>query len=107
MEITAKFIADSGEVSEVKSWTSFGEALEAMKKGHKVAREGWNGKGMFLYYVSEGRYPAKMEAAKGIAGKDGNVEYGAYIALKTVDGTVVPWTASQTDILSDDWKIVD
>ena len=50
---------------------NFGEALEALKQGKKVAREGWNGKGMFLYLVSEGKYPVKMDAAKSIADENG------------------------------------
>ena len=85
---------------------NFSIALGALKRGMKVAREGWNGKGMFLYYVSAGRYPVKMEAAKSIADTDGMVEYGAYIAMKTAQGNVVPWLASQTDLLSEDWVIV-
>lgn len=88
------------------TYMNFSVALGALKRGMKVAREGWNGKGMFLYYVSEGRYPVKMEAAKDIADADGMVSYGAYIAMKTAQGNVVPWLASQTDILSDDWVIV-
>lgn len=86
---------------------SFGLAIEAMKKGKKVARRGWNGKGMFLYYVPEGRYPARTDAAKSIAAEDGKVDYGAYIAIKTAQGNVVPWLASQTDMLADDWEIVE
>ena len=86
---------------------SFGLAIEAMKKGKKVARRGWNGKGMFLYYVPEGRYPARTDAAKSIATEDGKVDYGAYIAMKTAQGNVVPWLASQTDILADDWEVVE
>lgn len=85
---------------------TFGLAIEALKKGKKVARKGWNGKGMFVYYVSPGRYPAKMEIAKNIASKDGKVDYGAYIAMKTAQGYVVPWLASQTDMLAEDWEIV-
>lgn len=85
---------------------TFGAAIEAMKYGKRVARKGWNGKRMFLYYVSEGRYPVKMEAAKAIADADGLVSYGAYIAIKTAQGNVVPWLASQTDILSNDWMVV-
>lgn len=84
---------------------TFGLAIEAAKKGHKIARKGWNGKGMFLYYVPEGRYPARTDAAKSISADDGRVDYGAYIAMKTVQGKVVPWLASQTDILEDDWCI--
>lgn len=57
---------------------NFGKAIEALKQGKKVARKGWNGKGMFLYYVSEGKYPCKMEAAKELADADGLVPYCAY-----------------------------
>ena len=86
---------------------NFGDAIKALKEGKKVARQGWNGKGMFLYYVWADRYPAKTEAAKSIADHDGTVPYGAYIAMKTVDGTVIPWLASQTDMLSEDWIILE
>ena len=61
---------------------------------------------MFLYYVPEGRYPARTDAAKSIAEEDGKVDYGAYIAMKTAQGNVVPWLASQTDMLADDWEVV-
>lgn len=86
---------------------NFGEALEALKAGKKVARAGWNGKGMFLYHVPANRYQAITEAAKGIAGNDGKVEYGAYIAMKTAQGNVVPWLASQTDMLAEDWLVIE
>lgn len=86
----------------------FGLAVEAMKHGKKVARAGWNGKGMYLYYVPEGRYPPTTDAGHLIAAtqKDGLVPYSPYIAMKTVPGHVVPWLASQTDILADDWELV-
>ena len=86
---------------------NFGLAIEAAKKGAKITRRGWNGKGMFLYYVPEGRYPARTDAAKSIATEDGKVDYGAYIAMKTAQGNVVPWLASQTDILADDWEVIE
>lgn len=83
---------------------SFELALIALKKGMKVAREGWNGKGMFLYYVPENSYPAVTEIAKREFGE--MVEYGAYIAMKTAQGNVVPWICSQTDMLAEDWILV-
>ncbi len=84
---------------------TFGLAVEAMKQGQKVARAGWNGKGMFVYWVSPGEYPPKMEAAREFfGGRD--VPYRDYIAMKTVDDQVVPWVASQTDILAEDWSTV-
>lgn len=85
---------------------SFGLAIEAMKKGFRVARDGWNGKGMFLYYVPASAYPPSTEVAKEAFGGE-NVPYGAYVAMKTAQGNVVPWLASQTDMLADDWYIVE
>lgn len=84
----------------------FGEALKELKAGKKLQRKGWNGKGMFVYYVPPGRYLARTNPAKSISGTDGKVDYGAYLALKTVTGEVVPWLASQTDILAMDWEKV-
>lgn len=83
---------------------SFGHAIEALKRGEKVARAGWNGKGMFLYLVPENKYPAQTEAAKKHFGD--TVPYGAYIAMKTAVENVVPWLASQTDVLANDWQVI-
>jgi hypothetical protein len=85
---------------------NFGEALVALKFGKRVARQGWNGKGMFLYFVPEGAYPARTDVAKAEWGEDALVPYQAYIAMKTVQGTVVPWLASQTDMLAEDWEVL-
>lgn len=85
----------------------FGDAIRAIKSGKKVARTGWNGKGMFIYYVPPGNYAPCTEIAASITGDDGLVSYGAYIAMKTAQGNVVPWLASQTDMLSEDWEVVE
>lgn len=83
---------------------NFGEAIAVMKAGIPICRTGWNGKGMFLYYVPENMYPPVTDVAKARFG--GNpVPYRAYIAMKTVDEDVVPWVASQTDILANDWMV--
>lgn len=89
-------------MNEIETF-GFGKAIKLLKEGKKVARINWNGKGMFIYYVPRGRYNAITEVAKSIADSDGKVQYTAYIAMKTVTGEVVPWLASQTDILSEDW----
>lgn len=86
---------------------NFGQAIEALKDGKKVCREGWNGKGMFLYYVPANKYHYTTLIGKTIADEDGLVEYGAYIAMKTAQGNVVPWLASQTDVLAEDWMVVE
>jgi len=80
----------------------FGEALHKLRAGKAVARSGWNGKGMFLYLVGPGDYRAASPVAKQVWGDD-LVPYGPYIAMKTAQGNVVPWLASQTDVLADDW----
>lgn len=87
---------------------SFGHALLALQDGKKVARAGWNGKGMFLYYVPANSYPASRNTLNTMTGvfKDDMVPYCAYIAMKTAQENVVPWLASQTDVLADDWQIV-
>jgi hypothetical protein len=85
----------------------FSAALTCLKMGDAVARLGWNGKGMFLYRVNAGSYPAYSEVAKRHWGDDGIVPYGPYIAIKSVNGTVSPWVASQTDLLADDWYTVE
>lgn len=87
---------------------NFGQALEQLKLGAKISRSGWNGKEMFLYYVPANSYPASrntLHTLKGIF-PDDMVPYQAYIAMKTAQNTVVPWIASQTDVLAEDWSIV-
>ena len=88
------------------SGMNFGLAIEAAKMGKKIARAGWNGKGMFLYHVPAAAYPPTTDVAKEAFGGE-NVPYGAYIAMKTAQDNVVPWLASQTDMLADDWYIVE
>ncbi len=75
----------------------FGEAIKALKDGKKVTRDGWNGKGMFLFYVGGGTMTHPVF--------DYEIDALPYIAMKTATGEVVPWLASQTDLLADDWVI--
>lgn len=84
---------------------TFEYALAVLKNGGKITRAGWNGKGMFLYQVPANEYPAVTEIAKKEFGE--MVPYRAYIAMKTVDGTVAPWSASGSDLLAVDWQVVD
>jgi hypothetical protein len=77
----------------------FSLALAALKDGKAVCREGWNGKGMHLVYV-----PSKGWAL--LFGDTTSVTNAPWICMKTADDKIVPWLASQTDILADDWQIV-
>ncbi len=84
---------------------TFGLAVEAIKRGQKVARAGWNGKGMFVYLVPANSYPAATEAAKSHF-TSGIVPYCAYMAIKNVNETVSTWVPSVNDVLAEDWAIV-
>ena len=84
----------------------FGLAAEAMKMGKKVARAGWGGSGMFVYYVHAGKYPVRMEQIKGLF-PDDLVPYQHYMALKTAQGDVATWAPSCSDALADDWFIIE
>ena len=66
----------------------FGWAIEQLKAGEKVSRDGWNGKGMWLELQVPDEH-SKMSLP--------------YIYMKTVDDKLVPWLASQTDMLAEDW----
>lgn len=91
---------------------TFGDALKALKDGRRVARRGWNGKGMWIALQEGSVIPA--EAARGGAAK-GRAEEGAteivilpHIDMRAADGSiVVGWLASQTDMLAEDWVLAD
>ena len=85
----------------------FGMAIEALKKGHKVARAGWNGKGMFLFLVPGSTFKVSRAPLLGIYPEGTEINYHAHINMKTADNKVVPWLASQTDVLADDWYIIE
>lgn len=84
----------------------FGHALRAVKDGFRVARKGWNGKGMFIFLVNGSRFVVNREPLLSIMGEGAEVQYRAHVDMKTADGQVVPWFCTQTDMLADDWQIV-
>ena len=87
----------------------FGEAVELLKLGHKVCRSGWNGKKMYLSYKPgyPNGIPANESHAKAHNCMVGDiVVYDAYIEMRTATGSFIPWLASQSDILANDWQIV-
>lgn len=77
---------------------TFGLAIEALKRGHKVSRKGWNGKGQWLHMIPKSHW----ETTRGLELLDGR----PWIGIKTVDDQFMPWVASQSDMLSEDWETV-
>lgn len=89
---------------------NFGQAIEALKEGKKVARNGWNGKGMYLYLVKgQEIYRSNLQAeAYEHAPMEDRVRINSHIDMKAADGSIViGWLASQTDMLAEDWVIIE
>lgn len=102
---------------------TFGQALESLKRGHLVARKGWNGKGMFIFMRPEDSLSTNMivnqvkslpeSFKRWVANNYGDsetdrIKFTAYLCMKAADGTIVNgWLASQTDMLANDWVIVE
>lgn len=86
-----------------------GMAVKEMQDGRRVARDGWNGKGMYLAYQKG--YPDGIPINKNTAEATGLPEgtvckFLPYIMMRTADGSFVPWLCSQTDLLARDWMVV-
>ena len=94
------------ESYRVTSGMTFGLAIEALKKGYKVARSGWNGKGMWLILQTGSEVTLREGTCYHKAGLK-HVKIDPHIDMFTAAGTMQPgWLASQADILSDDWQII-
>ena len=86
---------------------NFGDAILKLKQGRKVCRAGWNGKGMWLSYVSAKAYDVGYEAVvHDHYDSSETPERLPWIGMKTADNKFVPWLASQTDVLANDWMEV-
>lgn len=95
---------------------SFGAAIEALNEGKRVSREGWNGKGMFIFR----QVPAEIDAEvvpkmqslpqsvkDEFIKRGGNIRYKNQLAMVYPDNTIYGWVASPSDVLEQDWGILD
>ncbi len=85
----------------------FGKAIESLKAGHKVARTGWNGKGMWLALVDGDAWSLNRSVPTFSAIATDTDRFLPWIGMRTADRGFVPWLASQTDVLAEDWTRVD
>lgn len=81
----------------------FSAALGLLKAGSRVARAGWNGKGMFLFLVNGSRFTVNRPPLRGIYPEGTVIDYRSHIDMRTAQGDIVPWVASQSDLLENDW----
>ena len=95
---------------------SFGEAIVALQQGKRVSRSGWNGKGMFIFM----QVPSEIEAdivpkmqslpqsvKDEFVRRGGNIRYKNQLAMVYPDNTIYGWVASPSDVLENDWCILD
>jgi hypothetical protein len=88
---------------------SFGFALAHLQTSKRVRRAGWNGKGMWLSLVKEweiNTHPS-LDHFSWFHPRDKVLSYAPFIIMKTADDKLIPWLASQTDVLAHDWELVD
>lgn len=110
LESCLDFMNLKASTEAVSSIGSFGWALEHMKAGERIMRRGWNGKGMWLWLVPKDEYrltsalsPENLPVAEAL-------EAGTmlpWIMMRTAQGDFVPWLASQTDMLAEDWEVLE
>lgn len=98
---------------------NFGQAVEAAKQGKLIARQGWNGKGMFVFQRPEAKVPVSIvkslpDSVKNYYSNKFNDEpeyeaiFTAYFCMKAADDTIVNgWLASQTDMNAEDWTVLN
>lgn len=85
----------------------FSGALILIKKGARLARTGWNGKGMFVFLVPGSTFQVNRPPLLGIYPEGTTISYRAHVDMRTADGQIVPWACSQTDMLAEDWVLVE
>ncbi len=82
-----------------------GWAVKQMHNGARLARRGWNGKGLFIFLVQGSTFQVNRPPLLGIYPEGTEINYRPHVDIKNVDGTIVPWNASQSDLLATDWEI--
>lgn len=85
----------------------FSAALRLIKNGNRLRRAGWNGKGMFIFLVPGSTFKVSRPPLLGIYAEGTEIRYHPHIDTRTVDGAIVPWLASQADLLTEDWEIAE
>lgn len=81
---------------------NFSEALQLIKEGKRLTRNGWNGKEMFVYFVTGSEFETSLPPLNEFYEI---VTYRPHIDLRAADGTCGVWSISNTDALAEDWEI--
>lgn len=85
---------------------NFSEALIFIRNGRKLSREGWNGKGMFVYLVPGHEFVVNRAPLNEFYREGTKITYNAHIDIRCADGHCSVWTPTMYDLLADDWACV-
>lgn len=103
-------IANDKDIAIMPKMLDFGTAISLAKNGHKIARAGWNGRGMFVVYQKgypQG-IPCNKQTAKAWGMNEGELFVcNPYLQIKQVNGSHSMWVPSVGDVLAEDWHIID
>ena len=96
----------------MNEYLNFGDAIKALKEGKKVARKGWNGKNMWLWLkpaaIIKAEWCKDPMLKEIVDANGGEAEALGTICMKTADNKILTgWSASQTDMLCEDWMVVE
>lgn len=86
-------------------WHSIGWAVKQLHNGTRVARRGWNRKGMFLILVPGSPFVVNRAPLLGVFPEGTEIDYQSHVDMKTADGSIVPWLYSQSDLFALDWEV--
>lgn len=95
---------------------NFGQAIEALEQGRRVAREGWNGKGLFVFkqihsVIAEEVIPKMQSLPDSVkaefARRGGSIWYKNQVAIVYPDNTIYGWIPSPSDVFAEDWCVLD
>lgn len=85
---------------------NFSEALILIKAGSRLTRLNWNGPGQFVFLVQGSTFTVNRPPLNQMYPPGTEIDYLPHIDIKTKQGPIVPWLASQTDLLANDWQEV-
>ena len=86
---------------------NFSQILESIKAGKKAARLGWNGKDQFVFLVPGSTFLVNRPPLLGIYPEGTEINYQPHIDIKNQQNQIVPWLASQGDLMAEDWVEVE
>ena len=100
----------------MESNLNFGQAIEALKEGKRISREGWNGKGLFVFMqvpseIGFDIIPKMQSLPQSVkdefAKRGGAISYSNQMAIVNPNNNINSWVASSSDTFATDWCILD